>query len=84
MATMWILMGGKAILGTITLLLGVMFLPTHVTSMPVSELKQKAHMVHASPVYLKPLKQDPKADKLRAYHAMCDKWNQIMEPHPSD
>jgi hypothetical protein len=53
-ATMWIPMGSKAILGTITLLLGGMFFPTHVTSMPVSELKQKAHIVHASPVYLKP------------------------------
>jgi hypothetical protein len=41
-------------------------------------------MVHTNPVYLQPLKQDPKADKLRAYHAMCDKWNQIMEPYPSD
>jgi hypothetical protein len=82
-ATTWIPTGSKASLGAITLLLGVMFLPTHVTSMPVSELKLKAPIVHSNPVYLKPLAQNPKVDKLRAYHAMCDKWNQIMDPHPS-
>jgi len=52
--------------------------------MSVSELKLKAPIVHANPVYLKPLAQNPKADKLRAYHAMCDKWNQVMDPHPSN
>ena len=68
------------------LLAGLMFLPTHVSAEPTHGLVE---MHHPSQWYSNmkpstPLSHTPDLDKLRAYHAACDRFNMLMDPQPED
>ena len=54
--------------------------PTHTTAMPVDRggYDPPIHIMDS----VTPL--DRKHERLRAYHALCDKWKEIENPTPSD
>ena len=81
--TKWIPILGSALITLLGTLMGPMLLPTHVTSMPSHGIKE-IPLLHLNPTYLTPIEKNEGKEKLRAYHAMCDRWNDIMCPDPQN
>ena len=79
--TKWVPILGTALITLLGTIMGPLLMPTHVTSMPSHGMKE-IPIMHLNPTYLKPIERNERAKKLRAYHAMCDKWNDLMDPHP--
>ena len=62
--------------------LGTMFMPTHIMAVPTHGLTE-APIVHTNPKLFTPFRQNEGQEKLRAYHAMCDAWNEMQNPDPT-
>ena len=73
------------ILNLTTTILGMLFLPTHVTASPNIPPKPPiaSPTLASNSTYDKPLSPmliTKKLEKLRAYHAICDKYNMVKSP----
>ena len=80
--TKWVPILGTAMITLLGTLMGTMLMPTHVTSMPTQGIRD-IPIMHPNPTYLRPIEKNEGKEKLRAYHAMCDKWNDLMNPDPN-
>ena len=59
--------------------LGSLFMPTHIMALPTQGLTEFP-TVHMYPSIFTPFRQNEGQEKLRTYHAICDAWNDCMNP----
>ena len=81
--TSWIPLIPTTVLTFLLTIVGLAFVPTHTTAMPAVELKN-SRILHLNPTYLQPITRDRNTETLRAYHALCDKWSELVNPTPAD
>ncbi len=81
--TSWIPTKAKKMFGLA--MMGLTILPTHLVAMPSQGMKPFPIPVqtHATPVP-EPLSHTPDLEKLRACHAVLDRWNMLQNPHAED
>ena len=63
-----------------------MLLPTHIVAEPSQGLRDfgGTKFLFPHPETFVPLSTEPNIEKLRAYHAVLDRWNIQMNPTPED
>ena len=81
--TKWIPTLSTTFLTLVGMFLGVTLLPTHITAIPTKGMQDNIPITHLNPIYLTPIEKNDDKEKLRAYHALCDKWGDLMDPTPS-
>ena len=57
-------------------------MPTHIMAVPTYGLTE-VPIVHTNPKLFAPFRGNEGQEKLRAYHAMCDAWNEMQNPDPT-
>ena len=58
-------------------------MPTHIMAVPTQGLAEFP-TVHMDPSIFTPFRRNEGQERLRAYHAICDAWNDCMNPEPSE
>ena len=84
--TSWIPSRMRKIYTVTSGLLGILLLPTHIQATPTTGMTEirPPNLLWNGNDLTTPLKSTPTLEKLRAYHAVLDRWNMLMNPSPSD
>ena len=61
-----------------------MFIGTHVTALPPARMMTNVPIAPITKSYTSPVPVKSNPARLKAYHAICDRWTEIMNPDPYD
>ena len=84
--TSWVPSRIEKLYNLTTNVIGILFLPTHVQAVPSTGMIDYGSTNFLFPIddLTLPLKSSPSLEKLRAYHAVLDRWNKHLDPMPED